>query len=96
MTPENFVYWLQGYFEMTGATTLTEQQVEMIKEHLAMVLIKETSSVISTGIKIEGISDEIKKKIKDEMKDGMRGYFLEKENPFDGPRVMFNDTYPSC
>ncbi len=37
MNAENFVYWLQGFFEMTEAQKLTPEQVEMIKEHLHLV-----------------------------------------------------------
>ncbi len=38
MTPENFVYWLQGFFEITGgAPALNEAQTKMVKEHLEYV-----------------------------------------------------------
>ncbi len=38
MSPENFVYWLQGFFEITGsAPALTESQTKMVKEHLEYV-----------------------------------------------------------
>lgn len=43
MTPENFVYWLQGFFEIDGAEEdqregLSAKQVDMIKRHLGYVL----------------------------------------------------------
>ncbi len=47
MQSRDFVYWLQGYFEIAAATSnrepegLTDGQVEMIKKHLAMVFIHE-------------------------------------------------------
>jgi len=44
--PKAFVMWLQGFFELSGATTLDEQQVQIIKEHLALVLNKKTSTII--------------------------------------------------
>jgi hypothetical protein len=37
MSPESFVYWLQGFFELTDAKTITTEQVEMIKQHLKYV-----------------------------------------------------------
>jgi hypothetical protein len=38
MTSRDFAYWLQGYFEIHGkADSLTPEQVEMIKRHLALV-----------------------------------------------------------
>ena len=45
MTERDFVYWLQGFFELTDSNELKVAQVEMIKEHLALVLKKETNSI---------------------------------------------------
>jgi len=43
MTPENFFYWLQGFFELSGTTeTLTKTQVLIIKDHMALVANKVT------------------------------------------------------
>jgi len=43
MTPENFAYWLQGYFELTDdRLSLTNTQVDIIKDHLALVFTKVT------------------------------------------------------
>ena len=42
MTPEQFCYWLQGYFELTQQVTLTATQQAMIKEHLQTVFDKQT------------------------------------------------------
>lgn len=40
MTPENFVYWLQGYFELAEPTAgLSAVQTQAIKNHLALVFI---------------------------------------------------------
>lgn len=36
-TPENFVYWLQGYFEITGQSAVTEEQSALISKNLASV-----------------------------------------------------------
>ena len=49
MTPEQLVYWLQGFFELSGATSLNEEQVKVIKEHIALVLHKVTPSSVGTG-----------------------------------------------
>jgi len=38
MTPEQFVYWLQGYFELSEETTpVSVTQVKTIKNHLNLV-----------------------------------------------------------
>lgn len=44
MTSRDFVYWLQGYFEINGQPgtgILTESQVDCIRKHLAMVFVHE-------------------------------------------------------
>ena len=43
MTAENFCYFLQGYFEL-GGENLSPQQVQIIKDHLALVFNKVTPS----------------------------------------------------
>lgn len=48
MRAEDFAYWLQGFFEMTDSKTLTEKQVQMVKEHLALVFTKTTGEKKST------------------------------------------------
>lgn len=41
MTAENFVYWLQGYAEISRGAP-TEEQWEVIKRHIELVLVKKT------------------------------------------------------
>lgn len=42
MEPLNFIYWLQGYLELQDPKTIDGPKVQMIKDHLALVLKKET------------------------------------------------------
>ena len=42
MTPEQFVYWLQGFMEVANPTTLDETQTQQIKDHLNLVFDKQT------------------------------------------------------
>lgn len=42
MSPENFAYWLQGFFEIAGTDELTADQVKIVKDHLALVFEKVT------------------------------------------------------
>lgn len=37
MTSRDFVFWLQGNFELSPSATLTVEQVDLIKKHLALV-----------------------------------------------------------
>lgn len=46
MSPENFIYWLAGFFELTNSEKLTAGQVAMIKEHLALCFNKVTTKQI--------------------------------------------------
>jgi hypothetical protein len=48
MTPENFVYWLNGFFEISGSKNLTEEQVQVLKDHLKLVLTKKTPNITIT------------------------------------------------
>ena len=38
MHPRDFSYWLMGYFELTGATTLTAAQAKEVAAHLALTM----------------------------------------------------------
>lgn len=43
MQDRDFIYWLQGYLELSEANIgLTLRQVEIIKDHIALVMKKET------------------------------------------------------
>lgn len=52
MTSDQFVFWLNGYFEISQhsdfSRSLNERQVEEIKNHLNLVLTKEAPLVSST------------------------------------------------
>lgn len=37
MTSRDFCFWLQGFFELSRSSNLTETQVSMIERHLALV-----------------------------------------------------------
>lgn len=42
MTSEQYVYWCQGFVELTGGVHPTPEQWKMIREHLALVFTKVT------------------------------------------------------
>lgn len=49
MTEKTFCYWLNGFFELSETDKLSEKQVMMIKEHLALVFNKVTTGQPSVG-----------------------------------------------
>lgn len=51
MDSSSFCYWLQGYFEL-GGENLSPQQVQVIKDHLALVFNKVTPSYDLSGINL--------------------------------------------
>ena len=45
MNSVDFCYWLQGYFELSEATTLTANQVDLIIKHLNLVFKHEIDPI---------------------------------------------------
>ena len=41
MTSRDFAYWLQGFFEVSNAETMTKEQTEVVKKHLNLVFFHE-------------------------------------------------------
>lgn len=67
MTPENFCYWLQGLIELDNPTSLDENQINIIKDHLNLVFKKETPAyslkdLFNQAQKNKGICSEIDEK----------------------------------
>ena len=42
MDSTQFVYWLNGFIELSGGAAISEEQVKIIKDHISLVLKKET------------------------------------------------------
>lgn len=42
MNERDFIYWLNGFLELSGATTLDERQVQEIRNHISLVMQKQT------------------------------------------------------
>lgn len=47
MNERDFVYWLNGFLELSGAAAMDEEQVRVVREHLALVLRKKTPSTVA-------------------------------------------------
>lgn len=53
MSPDSFCYWLNGFFEISGQSELTPQQVQIIKDHLTLVFNKVTPFRYTKGIELD-------------------------------------------
>ena len=51
MTPEQFVYWLQGFMEISGNKELSAGQMIIVQDHLNLVLHKVTPVRPGPGVK---------------------------------------------
>lgn len=81
MTPENFAYWLQGYFEISGVSVLDEAKVQIIKDHLDLVFSKITPERTTNSTPIEIDWDKFKKTFEEDHK-----------HPLDVPFTGSKDT----
>ena len=59
MTSKDFVYWLQGLFELSNPKTLNEKQVEMIRNHLKLVFINDIDPSYSDNEFVQQIFQNI-------------------------------------
>lgn len=61
MTSEQFAYWMQGFFEISGESTkkLTEEQVDMIKSHLELVFKHEIDPSYSDNKELQNKMNQI-------------------------------------
>ncbi len=51
--PEQFIYWLKGFLDLSNATSINETQLNMIKQHLRFVvadtITTQTTTITGTG-----------------------------------------------
>lgn len=53
MNAQEFCYWLQGFFELSEGKKLTPKQVQIIKDHLALVFTKITPDRVMDEAPVE-------------------------------------------
>lgn len=60
MTSRDFVYWLQGFFEIQSSNeALTPEQVQIIKNHLKLVFLHEIDPSYSDNKVVQQIFQNI-------------------------------------
>ena len=59
MKSEQFVFWLQGFFELSDSKVLSEKQVEVIKNHLKLVFFYEIDPSYSSDPKTQQKMQEL-------------------------------------
>jgi len=52
MESKSFIYWLQGFFELSETNTLTEKQTQIIKNHLKLVFMYEIDPSYSEDVEV--------------------------------------------
>ncbi len=58
MKSENFVYWLMGYFEISGTEQgLTKEQCEIVKNHLNMVFAHDIDPNLGTEKHVDKLKE---------------------------------------
>jgi hypothetical protein len=65
MTSQEFVYWLNGFLELSEAKTLDERQLKIVREHVSLVLTK----VTPTGVPM---SEEESRRVTAKHEDSLR------------------------
>jgi len=50
MRSRDFAFWLQGFFEVSGAKEMTAEQTEMVKRHLALVFKHEVDPAMGDKV----------------------------------------------
>ena len=53
MESKSFIYWLQGFFELSETNSLSERQTEIIKNHLKLVFVYEIDPSYSDDPKVQ-------------------------------------------
>jgi len=60
-----FIYWLQGSFEMGNVSSFDENQVSLIKKHLKMVEILEAKQQLPFCFWLRGVLESQEKEVLD-------------------------------
>lgn len=92
MTERDFYYWLQGFFELSGATELSEKQVQIIKEHMSLV----SKKVTKTSMEPESSPDEPKKLLCDIKVPDMREHDYSFFRPYEPQRICSANISDRC
>lgn len=59
MRSDQFIYWIQGFFELTDSKTLSEKQVQTIKNHLKLVFLYDIDPSYSDDKTVQAIFQNI-------------------------------------
>ena len=58
MTSRDFCFWLQGYFEISNSSSISSDQINMVKRHLALAFKHEIDpSLGGNAVELQKIHD---------------------------------------
>jgi hypothetical protein len=89
MTPEQFVFWLQGFMETANPKVVNETQTQIIKDHLALVFNKETPDRREKVNRESTGNEELNKKLEQAIKD-LKIKDFPPYNPYPFPDHIYN------
>jgi hypothetical protein len=56
MNERDFVYWLNGFLELSGSPVMDAEQLAVVREHLALVLRKKTVSSVAVRPAVQAVT----------------------------------------
>jgi len=87
MTPEQFTYWLQGFFELSETTQFSPKQVQMVKDHLNLVFVKKTPVPTNPEVNINKAYEGFRKQPKQPWQDKDFNEAVKDFEEFTKPRI---------
>lgn len=75
MTNQSFIYWLQGWFELTNPTVINSKVLEQIKDHIKLVNINERSGFVWFLLGVLEDRTSLNKKVTESVKNALKNEF---------------------
>ncbi len=96
-----FIYWLQGAFEVGEVTSLDETQIQTIKNHLAMAELTDKNNTHHFCNWLKGYFDGLDTNALtveqvDKIKNKLNNCFQHEVPPITPPKNNFNDELIRC
>lgn len=88
MTNQSFIYWLQGWFELTNPTVINSKVLEQIKDHIKLVNINERSGFVWFLLGVLEDRTSLNKKVTESVKNALKNEFNKVTPDRELPRAL--------